>query len=93
MTFTSSPSATHYGDIITLTCMVEGFPTNSSVMTNSHAVRLQNQFKKKISLFRMEAVAVVQDVEEEDYICSVEIHYKGYLVAEEKHSLKLKLYS
>ena len=36
---------------------------------------------------------MVQDIEEEDYVCLVETHYKGYSIAGVKKSLKINLYS
>lgn len=72
---------------------MDGYPANSSTMTNGHGIRVRSQFKKKINHFRMETVAVVQDIEEENYDCLIETYYKGYPVAEEKRSLKINIYS
>ena len=93
MTFTASHSATHFGDVVDFSCTVEGYPTNLSSITNNYGVNIHGQVHKTIGSFRTETLVVVQDVEEEDYVCSVEIHHKGSLVAEEKRRLKVKLYS
>ena len=62
-------------------------------MTNAYGIPVQSYFKKKISNSRIETFAVIQDIEEEDYVCLVETHYKGYPIAEEKQTLKINLYS
>lgn len=93
VTFTSSVTATHYGSSVTLTCAVEGYPANTSTMTNSFGIRVQTQYKKKINHYRVETIAVIKKIEEEEYICLVETHYKGHSIAEEKKSLKINLYS
>lgn len=79
--------------MITLKCAAEGFPSNSTVVTNSFGISPQRKLVKRTDLFRMETLVVVQDIEEEDYVCLVETHYKGYSVANEKQSLKINLYS
>jgi hypothetical protein len=73
--------------------VVEGYPANYSIMTNAYGIAVQSYFKKKISNSRIETLAVVRDIEEEDYVCLVQTHYKGYPIAEEKHTLKIHLYS
>ena len=93
VTFTSSHTASHYGNVVTLTCAVEGYPANSSTMTNAYGIEIHSYFKKKIGNFRIETTAVIEDIEEEDYVCLVETHYNGYSIAEEKHTLKINVYS
>ena len=92
ITFTASHTATHYGDVVILTCLMEGNPANFTTITNSYGILLQSQVKRKINSFRLETTAVVRDIEEEDYECQVELHYKGHPVAQKKQSLKIKLY-
>ncbi|CAI8037797.1 hypothetical protein GBAR_LOCUS21129 [Geodia barretti] len=77
ITFTASHTATHYGDVVILTCLVEGNPANFTTITNSYGILLQSQVKRKINSFRLETTAVVHDIEEEDYECQIELHYKG----------------
>lgn len=72
---------------------MEGYPANTTVITNSFGIRVPTQFKKKINHYWMETIAVIQNIEEEEYACIVETNYKGYSVAEEKQSLKINLYS
>lgn len=90
--FTSSSTATHYGDTVTFKCITDGYPANSSIITNAYGIALQRQIKKKINQFRIETIAIVKDIEEEDYVCRVETHYKGYPVAEQKQNLKINVY-
>ena len=92
MTFIASHTATHYGDVVTLTCSVEGNPANYTSITNAYGVPLQTQ-SKKISTFRMETTAVLRDIDEEDYVCEVETHHRGNHIAQRKQSLKINLYS
>ena len=93
MTFTSSHSASHYGDVIHLSCTVEGFPTNASSITNQYGIRVVEQNQLSMGSFKIETRATVKNVEEENYVCSVEVYYNGKKVAEEKRSLKIKVYS
>ena len=92
VTFTSSHSAAHYGDVVNLSCTVEGFPTNASSITNQYGVRVVEQHQLSLGSFKTETRATVNGVEEENYVCSVEVYYNGRKVAEEKRSLKIKLY-
>lgn len=92
VTFTASHTATHYGDVVTLTCLIEGHPTNFTTITNSYGIVLPSQRKRTINSFRLETVAVVRDIEEEDYLCEVEVYYRGQPRAQKKESLKIKLY-
>lgn len=93
VTFTASHTATHYGSTVTLTCAMEGYPANTTIITNSFGIGVSTQFKKKINHYWMETTAMVQDIEEQEYVCLVETNYKGYSVAEKKQSLKINLYS
>ena len=92
VTFTASHTATHYGDVVTLTCLIEGHPTNFTTITNSYGIVLSSQRKRTINSFRLETAAVVRDIEEEDYLCEVEVYYRGQPIAQKKESLKIKLY-
>ena len=90
--FTSSSTATHYRDSVTFKCITDGYPANSSTITNAYGIALQSQIKKKINQFRIETIALVSDIEEEDYVCRVETHYRGYPAVERKQNLKINVY-
>ena len=93
VTFTASQTATHYGDVVTLTCVMEGSPSNYTSIYNRFGIPLSPQKRRKVNTHRLETSATVRDIEEEDYVCEVETHYKGRPIAHRKLDLKVELYS
>ena len=76
-----------------LKCTTDSYPSNGSTITNAFGIVVGNQAKKRVSPSRIETLAIVEDLEEEDYVCLFETHYKGHPVAHQKQHLKINLYS
>ena len=92
VTFTASEVVTHFGDVFDLTCIMEGFPAETPVIKNGYGVKLPIQIKKKLDDYKIKAFAVIDDAEEEDFVCSVETYYEGNLVGQVEKTVSVKLY-
>lgn len=70
-----------------------GRPVNFSAIHNIYGIKLSGQVKNTVNEYTTETHLSMQDVEEGDYVCSVETHYRGTLVDSVKKTLSVQLYS
>ena len=92
MTFSANKPAIHFGDILELSCLVEGSPVNFSAIHNNYGVKVSGQIKKKVDDYTTKTYVSVGDVEEGDYVCSVETYYKGTIVDSVEKKISVQLY-
>lgn len=93
VTFSANKAAIHFGDSLELRCLVEGAPVNFSAIHNIYGIKLSGQVKNTVNEYTTETHLSMQDVEEGDYVCSVETHYRGTLVDSVKKTLSVQLYN
>lgn len=91
--FSADEVVTHYGATLDLTCTVTGYPSNFSVIRDKHGDEVPGQMRRKLGEHSVKTFAVVGDVMEGEYVCSVETHYMGKLVGQVEKSVSVLLYS
>ena len=72
---------------------MEGSPVNFSAIHNIYGIKISGQTQKRVDEYTTETYLSMQDVEEGDFVCSVETHYKGTLVDSVKKTVSVQLYS
>ncbi len=71
---------------------MESFPATFAEIRDSSGHKVHKQVLKTLEPFKTMSFAVVADAEEMDYVCHVEVHYGGKLVAQEEKNVHIQLY-